>query len=106
VADSGTLQADAVLRAVRAAIGEVNELLPSDQQLATDPDLPLAGNARRLDSLMAVNLMVSAEAAVREHTGHSVDLAGALAIPGDESPFRTMRALAAWIEAQLRDRHG
>jgi hypothetical protein len=84
---------------VDEALQEVEGMLPPGIVLGTGPEVPLAGPEGPLDSLGIVNLVAAAEeAAARRGIGH-LGLMEALGLPLEESPFRTVGTLHAWVEA-------
>ncbi len=86
---------------VGEALREVEGLLPPGIVLDTGPEAPLAAPEGPLDSLGIVNLVAAAEEAAAHHGSGPVGLMEALSLPLEESPFRTVGTLQAWVEAAL-----
>jgi hypothetical protein len=92
-----------ILESLYAAIDDVNRERPSDRLLAKAPDTALYGSASDLDSLGLVNFIVAAEQRIHEAFGKSLVLADDRALAQDPSPFRSVGALADYIEVLLRE---
>lgn len=91
-------QTDVILRAVRAAIVEVNEFLPPEQALSHESDALLAS---RLDSLGTVNLLLGTESQIAQLVGRSVSLTDLLEATGAESPLSTVGSFVAFVATRL-----
>jgi acyl carrier protein len=92
-----------ILESLYAAIDDVNRERPSDRLLAKAPDTALYGSASDLDSLGLVNFIVAAEQRIDEAFGRSLVLADDRALAQDPSPFRSVGALADYVEVLLRE---
>jgi hypothetical protein len=92
-----------ITEALYAAIDDVNRERPSDRQLAKSPDTALYGSASDLDSLGLVNFVVAAEQRIEAALGKSLVLADDRALAQDPSPFRSVGALAEYVEVLLRE---
>lgn len=84
---------------VSEALQEVEGLLPPGIVLGTEPEVPLAAPEGPLDSLGIVNLVAAAEEAAARRGIGRLGLMEALALSLEESPFRTVGTLQAWVEA-------
>jgi len=89
---------DAVLRAVQAAIAEVNLVLPPDEALDPTPDAELI---TRLDSLGVVNLLLATESAVEQQLGRQVSLTDLLEADPSSTPLRTVGGLVALVQSRI-----
>jgi acyl carrier protein len=92
-----------ILESLYAAIDDVNRERPSDRLLAKAPDTALYGSSSDLDSLGLVNFIVAAEQRIDEGFGRSLVLADDRALAQDPSPFRSVGALADYVEVLLRE---
>jgi acyl carrier protein len=92
-----------ILESLYAAIDDVNRERPSDRLLAKASDTALYGSASDLDSLGLVNFIVAAEQRIDEAFGRSLVLADDRALAQDPSPFRSVGALADYVEVLLRE---
>lgn len=100
-------QDERVMRALGAAIQEINRTLPEKGRLRCSPDTPLVGAGGQLDSMGLVNLVVAAEQAIEDEFGASVNLGDRRARSETPSPFRTVGSLAAYIGTLIGERqHG
>jgi hypothetical protein len=82
---------------VRTALAEVRALLPPGAELGDRRDDPLAHPEGPLDSLGIVNLVASVEGAAAREGLEGLGLVDALALPLEESPFRTVGSLEDWV---------
>jgi len=94
---------DKVTEALYAAIDDINRERPSDRQLAKAPETALYGSSSDLDSLGLVNFVVAAEARIEAGLGKSLVLADDRALAQEPSPFRSVGALADYVEVLLRE---
>jgi acyl carrier protein len=92
-----------ILESLYAAIDDVNRERPSDRLLAKAPDTALYGSSSDLDSLGLVNFVVAAEQRIDAAFGKSLVLADDRALAQDPSPFRSIGALADYVEVLLRE---
>ena len=85
------------------AVKEINEQLPQEQQLAKSTKTVLFGKDGRLDSLGLVNLLVIIEQNIEDEFDVSITMADERAMSQKRSPFRTIGALADYIDALLKE---
>ncbi|TVP56137.1 MAG: hypothetical protein EA351_08780 [Gemmatimonadales bacterium] len=88
---------EVALDLIYVAIGEVNPLLPTGEEITPGPATPLAKPEGPLDSLGLVNLIVAVEGKVQGAWGRSAGLMEALEIPAERSPFRTVETLRRFL---------
>lgn len=93
-----------VLASIYASVDEINALRAPADQVEKSPDTPLTGRESRLDSLGLVNFIVALEQAVEDATGVTVDLSDGRALAQENSPFRTIGTLAAYIGQLLEEK--
>jgi hypothetical protein len=92
-----------ITEALYAAIDDVNRERPSDRQLSKSPETALYGSASDLDSLGLVNFVVAAEQRILAAFGKTLVLADDRALAQEPSPFRSVGALADYVEVLLRE---
>lgn len=94
---------DAIMKALQAAIEEVNETRPRDGRISSDPSATLLGGEGGLDSLGLVNFAVTAEEYLERELDQSLQLAGLIGVSVAHSPFRSLAVLADYIAEQLEE---
>ena len=95
------LQID-ILGLVYSAIDEVNaQSAEGATVIRKTPDTRLLGGEGGLDSLTFVNLVVAIEEQVQTNLGQSIILVDENSMAKKEHPFRTVGALATYVEAIL-----
>jgi D-alanine--poly(phosphoribitol) ligase subunit 2 len=93
---------DRILPLILAAAREMNEQLENKIPLENGPEAPLFGAQGVLDSLGLVTLLVAVEQAIEEAFGIPLVLADEKALSRGKSPFRTVGALAQYIEERIQ----
>ncbi len=88
---------DQVVEAVFAAVDELNEMLPSNEQLAKDEQAALTGDAAAIKSLSLANLMVGIEEQVEDVLGEEISLVGGDPMPEDPSPLETLGTMIDYV---------
>jgi len=83
--------------------GEFNEQLEVKIAVNGGNDAPLYGRDGVLDSLGLVTFVVAVEQAIEDELGVTLTLADEKAMSQRNSPFRTIGALAAYIEILMRE---
>ncbi len=89
--------AGAAATLVGAALHRLAGLLPEGVKLDHEAGQALANPDGPLDSLGIVNLVVALEDEANEAGIGSLGLLDALALPLEESPFRTVGTLQEWV---------
>ena len=84
------------------AIEAVKETVERGEQLQKSPDAPLFGDGAPLTSLGLVTLVMEVEDRVASVTGKTVRLVSSEAMSRKRSPFRTLGALAEYIDELLK----
>lgn len=92
-----------IVEALYAAIDDLNRQRSGEPTLTKSIESALYGGASELDSLGLVNFLVAAEQRVEEEFDKAVVLADDRALSQDPSPFRSVGALADYIEVLLRE---
>lgn len=88
---------DQVVEAVFAAVDELNEMLPSNEQLAKNEQAALTGDTAAIKSLSLANLMVGIEEQIEEVVGESISLVGGEPLPEDPSPLETLGTMIDYV---------
>lgn len=92
-----------VLECLYAAIDDANGDRDGKPPLEKSPDTPIQGGASGLDSLGLVNFIVATEEEVERRFGAQLMLADDRSLSQEPSPFRSVGALADYIEVLLRE---
>lgn len=87
---------ETVPKAVISAIADLNEILPGNVKVQTDPDTILFGSGAILDSLGLVQLVSIIEQRISDDLGVEISLANERAMSQKRSPFRTVGSLTAY----------
>ncbi len=90
-----------VLQLIYDSIDELNTDLDAGEQLDKTEETSIFGSGDSLDSLQLVNLITIIEQKIEEETGAFVSLADEKAMSLDESPFKSVATLKAYIEMLL-----
>lgn len=83
---------------VYPAVDVVNGALPPSEGLKKEPGSVLFGLEGGLDSINLVNFIVIVEERFQKVTGRSLSLMSPEVMVMEESPFRTLGSLAAYID--------
>jgi hypothetical protein len=84
------------------AVDAVRDTVERGEQLEKSPDAPLFGDGAPLTSLGLVTFVIEVEDRVATVTGKAVRLVSSDAMSRKRSPFRTLGALASYIDEQLK----
>lgn len=95
--------AEKVLHSLYAAVDEVNEQLPGQQQVEKSTTAILFGKTGKLDSLGLVNLILAVEEQIEQDFGVAITIADERAMSQKHSPFRTIGALQEYIGELLQE---
>ncbi len=88
---------------VYPVIDEVNEMGLPSAPLEKTPDTVLFGADACLDSMGLVSLVVAVEDRIEDTTEHRITLADEKAMSRKNSPFRSVGALAEYIDELLAE---
>lgn len=92
-----------ILDAIYRAVDILNAGLPPDRQVAKSPESRLFGRQSNVDSLGLVSLIIQTEREIEDACGVAVTLADERALSMQNSPFRSIEALAAFIGDRLTE---
>jgi acyl carrier protein len=81
-----------IIRAIFAAIDEVNEHLPRHQQIDKSIQTVLTGDARQVDSLTLISLIAAIEERIEEECGVAINLVDGDVLSHANNPFRSIKA--------------
>ncbi len=82
-------------------VEEYNEELDNKVDTSAGEDTVLFGNGSVLDSVDFVNVIVDIEQAISDEYGRHISISNARAMSRQNSPFRTVGTLAAYINELL-----
>jgi hypothetical protein len=85
---------------VFAAIDQLNDTLPPDRHLAKEGTTPLRDSGGAIDSLGLALFIVDLERRLEDELGVSVGLVGGSTMSEENSPFRSVDHLVAYIEQE------
>ena len=85
------------------SVKEINEQLPQEQQLGQSTKTVLFGKDGKLDSLGLVSLIIIIEQNIEDKYDVSITIADERAMSQKRNPFRTIGALADYIDALLKE---
>ena len=86
-----------ILEGIYAAIDEVNEQLPEDQNLEKSLETVLLGSSGKLESVNLVNLLVAIEENIEETFDIPISITDERAVSEKNSPFRTVETLCNFM---------
>ena len=86
-----------ILEGIYAAIDEVNEQFPEDQNLEKSLETVLLGSSGKLESVNLVNLLVAIEENIEEAFGIPISITDERAVSEKNSPFRTVETLCNFM---------
>ena len=92
-----------IFECLYAAIDEINDDRNGKPPLEKSPQTAIHGSASTLDSLGLVNFVVAVEENVEREFGAQVVLSDDRSLSQEPSPFRSVQALADYIEELLRE---
>lgn len=94
---------DEIRDLLERAIGELNEQLEEDEQLAFSPELRLIGKKAALDSMSLVALIAIIEDMVMDELDKRVELVSNQAFSQERSPFYSLGTLGSFMEGLLEE---
>src|SRR5262249_4231602 len=93
-----TMDRDRALQLVYDAIDAINPQLPQPRRLRKTPETVIVGPSGSLDSLAIINFVLTLEERASDAVGAPVQLLDDTALIAENSPFRTVDALARHLE--------
>ena len=97
-----TPMANVLEQVLYPSIDAVRETVEQGEKLQKSPDAPLFGDGAPLTSLGLVTFVMEVEDRVMSVTGKTVRLVSSEAMSRKRSPFRTLGALAEYVEELLK----
>lgn len=94
---------DKIYTSIYKAIDEVNIQLSKNEQLSKNPETFLYGSSSVLDSIGLINIIVAVEQNITDDFGKTITLADERAMSQNESPFKTVKSLAEYIQVIMDD---
>ena len=91
----------AIVGAIQAAMEEYNAQQADDERIVVSAEAELFGSKTALTSMGLVNLVVLVEEQLMDQFGADVTLANDRAFAEEQSPFRSVQALASYIEVLI-----
>lgn len=103
---TGTYERGQLETCVLQAVKELNEQLPSEQQIEESGKAKLFGREAPLDSIGLVNLIVTVEEQISDELDVELTLANEKAMSRRTSPFQSVETLIEFIEELIREEQG
>lgn len=79
------------------ALQSINDIMPSDQQIAVSSEMVLFGENPQIDSLSLVSLVVDLESELSDEFDMDISLTDDRAMTREISPFLTVKTLRDYI---------
>src|SRR5262245_39026648 len=95
-----------IVRAVYAAVDELNEQLPASSQIDRSLDASLYGTTGKLESLDFVTLIMEVEEKINAEFDTDITIADDNLLSKQKSPFSTLGTLIAYLQEVLKDKKG
>ena len=92
-----------ILETIYNSINELNERLSNEKQLTKSTKTVLYGDNGQLDSLEFIRLIVLIEQNIEDEFDVSITIADERAMSQKHNPFRTIGALATYIDILLKE---
>ena len=90
---------------VENIISEVsNSIYTDNEEIVINENSVIYGDNSQLDSLELVSLIVAVEQNIEDEFGISITLADERAMSQENSPFRSVRSLADYVETILKEK--
>ena len=90
---------------VENIIREVSNIIHTDnEEIVFNENSVIYGDNSPLDSLALVSLIVAVEQNIEDEFGISITLADERAMSQENSPFRSVRSLADYVETILKEK--
>ena len=90
---------------VKNIISEIsNSIYTDNEEIVINENSVIYGDNSQLDSLELVSLIVAVEQNIEDEFGISITLADERAMSQENSPFRSVRSLADYVETILKEK--
>ena len=90
---------------VENIISEIsNSIYTENEEIVINENSVIYGDSSQLDSLALVSLIVAVEQNIEDEFGISITLADERAMSQENSPFRSVRSLADYVETILKEK--
>lgn len=91
-----------IVKAVYAAVDELNKQLPQGVEVERSLDAPLYGAAGKLESLDFVTFIMEIEEKIKAEFGVDITIADENLLSKEKSPFSSLRTLIEYLEEVLK----
>ena len=90
------------MKAVYAAVDELNQQLPKGVSVDKSLDAPLYGAAGKLESLDFVTFIMEVEQKIKTEFGVDITIADEHLLSKEQSPFSSVRTLVEYLKEVLQ----
>jgi len=90
-----------VMKAIYAAVEELNNQLPISVRVEKSLDAPLYGKSSKLESIDLVGFIIEVEDKIKEEFGVPITIVDEKAMSQQHSPFLTLGTLTDYLDALL-----
>jgi len=97
-------QNDRILKAVYAAVDDLNAQLPGGVEIEKSVDAPLYGASGKLESLDFVTLIMEVEEKINAEFGTDITIADENLLSKEKSPFSTLGTLIEYLQELLNQK--
>jgi len=97
-------QNDRILKAVYAAVDDLNAQLPGGVKIEKSVDAPLYGASGKLESLDFVTLIMEVEEKINAEFGTDITIADENLLSKEKSPFSTLGTLIEYLQELLNQK--
>ncbi len=94
-----------IVKAVYAAVDELNQQLPKGVSVGKSLDAPLYGATGKLESLDFVTFIMEIEEKIKAEFGVDITIADENLLSKEKSPFSSLRTLIEYLEEVLKQEH-
>jgi acyl carrier protein len=91
-----------IVKAVYAAVDELNQQLPKGVSVDKSLDAPLYGAAGKLESLDFVTFIMEVEQKIKTEFGVDITIADEHLLSKEQSPFSSVRTLVEYLKEVLQ----
>jgi acyl carrier protein len=94
-----------IVKAVYAAVDELNQQLPKGVSVDKSLDAPLYGATGKIESLDFVTFIMEVEEKIKAEFGVNLTIADENLLSKEKSPFSSLRTLIEYLEELLKQEH-